>query len=73
MSSPVDTVLMWDFETDPEYQAKLDWVDEFMRDEVEPLDLAVAGSVRQDATPTMMAILRPLQQQVKTTVCGRRI
>ena len=21
---------MWDFETDPEYQVKLDWVDEFM-------------------------------------------
>ena len=22
---------MWDFETDPEYQKKLDWVEEFMR------------------------------------------
>ncbi|MDQ1518769.1 MAG: acyl-CoA dehydrogenase, partial [Actinomycetota bacterium] len=28
----------WDFETEPEYQEKLDWVDRFMRDDVEPLD-----------------------------------
>ena len=31
---------MWDFETDPEYQEKLDWVEQFMREELEPLDLA---------------------------------
>jgi hypothetical protein len=30
---------VWDFETDPEYQAKLDWVEKFMVDELEPLDL----------------------------------
>ena len=31
--------MAWDFETDPEYQAKLDWADTFVREEVEPLDL----------------------------------
>ncbi|WP_280295857.1 acyl-CoA dehydrogenase family protein [Nocardia abscessus] len=31
--------MAWDFETDPDYQAKLDWADEFVRTEVEPLDL----------------------------------
>lgn len=31
--------MAWDFETDPEYQAKLDWADDFVRSEVEPLDL----------------------------------
>lgn len=31
--------MAWDFETDPEYQAKLDWADAFVREEVEPLDL----------------------------------
>ena len=31
--------MAWDFETDPEYQEKLDWADEFVREEVEPLDL----------------------------------
>src|SRR3954464_10165308 len=32
--------MAWDFETDPEYQAQLDWVDAFVREEVEPLDFA---------------------------------
>ena len=31
--------MAWDFETDAEYQKKLDWVDEFVREEVKPLDL----------------------------------
>jgi hypothetical protein len=26
--------MAWDFETDPEYQAQLDWADEFVRDQV---------------------------------------
>ena len=30
--------MSWDFETDPEFQAELDWVDDFVRDEVEPVD-----------------------------------
>src|SRR4029450_3640739 len=34
---------MWDFETEPEYQAKLDWVEEFMRAKVEPLDFLDAS------------------------------
>ena len=55
---------MWDFETDPEYQAKLDWVEKFMVDELEPLDL-VALDPYDKKNAEMMAILRPLQQQVK--------
>jgi acyl-CoA dehydrogenase len=35
--------MAWDFETDPEYQAQLDWADEFVREEVEPLDLVRSG------------------------------
>jgi acyl-CoA dehydrogenase len=31
--------MAWDFETDPEYQAKLDWAGRFVREEVEPLDM----------------------------------
>ena len=30
---------MWSFETDPEFQAQLDWIDTFTREEIEPLDL----------------------------------
>ncbi|MBI3214283.1 MAG: acyl-CoA dehydrogenase family protein [Mycobacterium sp.] len=55
---------MWDFETDPEYQAKLDWVETFMSDELEPLDL-VSLDPYDKSNPDVMAVLRPLQQQVK--------
>ena len=30
--------MAWGFETDPEFQQKLDWVAEFVKREVEPLD-----------------------------------
>ena len=39
--------MAWDFETDPEFQKKLDWIEEFMADEVEPLShlgMAVYGT-----------------------------
>ena len=36
--------MAWDFETEPEFQAKLDWADEFVREEVEPLDLLWPGT-----------------------------
>jgi acyl-CoA dehydrogenase len=35
----VEATMAWDFRTDPEYQEQLDWVDTFVREEVEPLDL----------------------------------
>ena len=31
--------MSWDFQTDPEFQEQLDWMDEFVRTEIEPLDL----------------------------------
>ena len=55
---------MWDFETDPEYQQKLDWVEEFMVNELEPLDLVSLDPYDKKDAETM-AILRPLQQQVR--------
>ncbi|WP_199254903.1 acyl-CoA dehydrogenase family protein [Mycolicibacterium mengxianglii] len=55
---------MWDFETDAEYQTKLDWVDEFMRAEVEPLDLLPLDPYDKH-NPEVMGVLRPLQQQAK--------
>jgi acyl-CoA dehydrogenase len=55
---------MWDFETDPEYQRKLDWVQEFMSQEIDPLDL-VSLDPSDRTNPETMAVLRPLQQQVK--------
>ncbi|HYT38626.1 MAG TPA: acyl-CoA dehydrogenase family protein [Acidimicrobiia bacterium] len=54
----------WDFETEPEYQAKLDWVDRFMRDDVEPLDY-VLGDAYDKTDQRALAVVRPLQQQVR--------
>ena len=31
--------MAWDFSTEPEFQAQLDWMDGFVRDEIEPLDV----------------------------------
>jgi acyl-CoA dehydrogenase len=56
--------MTWDFETDPEYQKKLDWAAELMRDEIEPLDLVLKNPY--DKTDTRaQAIIRPLQQRVR--------
>ena len=29
---------MWNFETEPEFQRKLDWIEQFVRERIEPLD-----------------------------------
>jgi acyl-CoA dehydrogenase len=55
---------VWDFETDPEYQKKLDWVEEFMRDKLEPLDFAPLDPYEK-TNPEVLRVLRPLQQAVK--------
>src|SRR5665213_2928361 len=56
--------MAWDFETDPEFQKKLDWIDEFIDNEVEPLtQLGVGiGGVK---SKTYQKTIRPLQQKVK--------
>jgi acyl-CoA dehydrogenase len=56
--------MAWDFETDSEYQRLLDWADEFLREEVEPLDL-VLHDPYDKSDPRTMAIVRPLQKQVQ--------
>jgi acyl-CoA dehydrogenase len=55
--------MAWDFETDPEYQEKLDWVADFIRDEVEPLDYIVGGLDIHN--PLWKELIPPLQQKVK--------
>ena len=56
--------MAWDFETDREFQDKLDWVDRFLREEVEPLDLTL-GDPYDKKDERMMRLVRPLQKQVK--------
>jgi len=56
--------MAWDFSTEPEFQAQLDWVAEFCRTEIEPLELVFPYAVRM-RDPKMRALVEPLQQQVK--------
>ncbi|HEX3957718.1 MAG TPA: acyl-CoA dehydrogenase family protein [Trebonia sp.] len=58
---------MWEFSTEPEFQEKLDWIDRFVREEVEPLDLLfpAGGDPYNVGNGASRAILRPLQEQVK--------
>jgi acyl-CoA dehydrogenase len=54
--------MAWDFETDPEFQKKLDWVEDFMREEVEPLShlgMAAHGPLGREK------FIKPLQEKVK--------
>ncbi|MFI6595633.1 acyl-CoA dehydrogenase family protein [Nonomuraea sp. NPDC050536] len=54
-----------DFSVEPEFQAKLDWMDAFIRDEVEPLDLAFPGRAYQRLDDRLRKIVDPLKEQVR--------
>ena len=56
--------MTWHFETDPEFQEQLDWIDDFVREEIEPLDFIITSPY--DLTdPVRNEIIKPLQQQVQ--------
>jgi acyl-CoA dehydrogenase len=57
--------MTWEFSTDPEFQKKLDWVDTFVREEVEPLDLAFAHQTFRQVDDTLRSIIDPLKDQVR--------
>ena len=56
--------MAWDFQTEPEFQIHLDWMNPFVRDEVEPLDL-VLGSPYDVTDERAQRIVRPLKERVK--------
>jgi acyl-CoA dehydrogenase len=56
--------MAWDFETEPEFQRELDWIDAFVRDEIEPLDY-VLGNPYDKADARARALVKPLQAKVK--------
>jgi acyl-CoA dehydrogenase len=57
--------MAWDFETDPEYQEKLDWVDAFVRDEVEPLDYLFPHQQFVPLDGARRKIIDPLKDEVR--------
>jgi len=58
--------MSWDFETDPAFQAQLDWADAFVREEVEPLDLLWPGLQFTPPDERLRKILDPLKQEVRS-------
>ncbi|MGE0483035.1 MAG: acyl-CoA dehydrogenase family protein [Gammaproteobacteria bacterium] len=55
---------MWSFETEPEFQEQLDWIDQFVRAEVEPLDVLL-GNQWDIHDPRFKRLVRPLQAKVR--------
>jgi acyl-CoA dehydrogenase len=56
--------MSWEFETDPEYQRELDWVDAFVTNEVEPLEHVIRHAWDM-SDPVRQKLIPPLQQQVR--------
>jgi acyl-CoA dehydrogenase len=56
--------MSWDFETDEAFQQELDWVEEFVRTEVEPVDFVVEHAWNMK-DPVRQRLIPPLQQRVR--------
>src|SRR5689334_8477229 len=56
--------MSWGFENDPEVQEELDWVEEFVRDEIEPVDQVIEHAWNP-RDPVRNALIKPLQQRVR--------
>ena len=58
--------MAWDFSTEPEFQEQLDWMLDFVREEVEPLDLLFRGPADPfDPRGPARPIIRELQKHVQ--------
>ena len=58
---------MWSFSTDPDFQAKLDWMLDFVKTSVEPLDYRFPGhgAPYNVANVESRAVILPLQDEVR--------
>jgi alkylation response protein AidB-like acyl-CoA dehydrogenase len=56
--------MAWDFSTEPEFQEKLDWIQQFCEEEVEPLGYVFPYAVRLP-DPKVKALVKGLQDQIK--------
>ena len=56
--------MSWDFETEPEFQKELDWVESFVREEVEPVDFLVKHAWDM-GDPARQRLIPPLQDKVR--------
>jgi acyl-CoA dehydrogenase len=57
--------MAWDFSTEPDFQEKLDWMDRFVRDEVEPLDVLWGDRAYRPLDPMLRKVVDPLKEEVR--------
>jgi acyl-CoA dehydrogenase len=57
--------MAWDFETDPEFEKKLQWIREFVRAEIEPLDQLWPELTYTPLSDSLRRIVDPLKQRVR--------
>jgi acyl-CoA dehydrogenase len=57
--------MAWDFETEPEFQRKLDWMREFVREEIYPLETVDELYSSPEGREALARIIAPLKQEVK--------
>jgi acyl-CoA dehydrogenase len=57
--------MSWGFSNEPEFQEKLDWIDRFVGEEVEPLDHICEFSPYEIANPIRNRLVKPLQAKVR--------
>src|SRR5436190_12313018 len=58
--------MAWDFDTEPEFQQKLDWADTFVREEVEPLDFIWGHEQYEPLDGARRKIIDPLKEEVRS-------
>ena len=56
--------MAWDFSTEQEFQAQLDWVEQFCTEEIDPIDVLFPDAAKS-RDPKLRALVDPLKQQVK--------
>jgi acyl-CoA dehydrogenase len=56
--------MAWDFSTEPEFQAKLDWVERLCKEKIEPLDHVFPYAIRS-SNPKIKALAREIQDEIK--------
>jgi acyl-CoA dehydrogenase len=57
--------MAWDFSTDPDFEADLEWMRTFVREEVAPLDLVFPHYDHRVPPPWLKKVIDPLKAQVK--------
>lgn len=65
--------MSWDFSTEPEFEKKLAWIRDFVREEVEPLEVLFPGCEFLPLNDERRRIVARSSSRSATTACGHRI